>query len=425
MATPKSVRCFNATNALNILFRSGGMSRADLARALGLNRSTMGNIVAGLLAAGLVVERPDGPRPEDARTGRPGIVVGLDPDGAWFLGAEIETNHIGVVAIDLLAQVRHRRSIAFDCLGQTAERVVQAVAALVHEVIAGLAAPRPVRGLCVTVPALLARGGIVRNAPILGWRDFPLETALRAHLPAVALASENDANAFAIAETYRATRDPGGTAVFLLLESGVGGGIVVGGRLVRGSSGLAGEFGHMPVGPDGYVNQEIRPGHLENYIGCAAVLACHRHHGGCAASIEEFLQHLDRAQPAATAAATEWAGWLGRGLLTLINILNPELIVLGGSVAPLYDRVAVQVQQQLRTGLIEGLPMPRIEVSRLGEHGAAIGAALLLHQRMFSINERILVAAITEAGSPQPPSGRTQGGGTASPSMTHEQTEEV
>lgn len=425
MATPKSVRCFNATNALNILFRSGGMSRADLARALGLNRSTMGNIVADLLAAGLVVERPGEPRREDARTGRPGVVVDLNPGGAWFLGAEIEADRIGAVAIDLLAQVRHRRSVAFDCLAQPPERVVQAVAALVQEVIAGLAAPRPVRGLCVTVPALLARGGIVRNAPILGWRNVPLEAALRTHFPAIALASENDANAFAIAETYRATRDPGGSAVFLLLESGVGGGIVVGGRLLRGSNGLAGEFGHMPVGPGGYVNQEIRPGHLENYIGCAAVLACHRHHGGCAASIEGFLQHLDRAQPAATAAAAEWAGWLGRGLLTLIDILNPDLIVLGGSVAPLYCRVAAQVQRVLRAGLIEGLPMPRIEVSRLGEHGAAIGAALLLHQRMFSINAGNLVAAVTEAGPPQSRSGRTQRGGIAAPLMTHEQTEEV
>ena len=99
---PQSVRYQNELRALDVLFREGAMSRADLARALGLNRSTTGNIIGSLMAQALVVERPRARQPGvPVRTGRPGIDIELDPKGAVFIGAEIEVDRLTAVAIDL------------------------------------------------------------------------------------------------------------------------------------------------------------------------------------------------------------------------------------------------------------------------------------------------------------------------------------
>ncbi len=398
MATPQSIRYLNAKRALNTLFRQGGRSRADLARSLGLNRSSTGSIVAALLADDLVVERPEEARIPAGRTGRSGVTVALKPEGAWFLGVEIETDRIGIVVLDLAACVVCRQSVAMDCLAASPEAVIDEAAGLVRRTLAAIPAPRRIGGVCATIPGLLTPGGVVRFAPILRWRDVPLKAMLRSRLGGeIAIRSENDANAFAIAETYRAAANPADLVVFLLIESGVGGGIVVGGELLRGSGGAAGEFGHLKVGADGFVNQSQRPGHLENYIGREAMLARYRQHGGSADSTAAFFKNLARDEAAALTVAREWGHWLAEGLLHATNLLNPRTIVLGGSLTPLYARVGPEVEAILAARLIEGVAAPGIEISSLGEYGAAVGGACIMHQRFFAVDEQMFHFEIERA----------------------------
>ncbi|MBN9060693.1 MAG: ROK family transcriptional regulator, partial [Rhizobiales bacterium] len=185
MATPQSVRYLNEIRALNALFRSGGMSRADLARMLGLNRSTTGHIIANLMADALVVERPNGCRGETAaKTGRPGINIEINPAGATFLGAEIGVDRLTVVAIDLCANEIRRISTPFPTHQQPLEAGIDRVAAMICEVIDGLADKTLIRGLCVTLPALLDAKGKVINALIIGWRDVDLKAMITERLAA-------------------------------------------------------------------------------------------------------------------------------------------------------------------------------------------------------------------------------------------------
>jgi len=150
---------------------------------------------------------------------------------------------------------------------------------------------------------------------------------------------------------------------------------------------MAGEFGHMKMGGIGYAPGG--GGMLESYVGRDAVLARYRHHGGSSeAAIPEFLQALAEGQPAATRTAADWGKWLARGLSHIVNLLNPGLVIIGGSVGQIYPYVADQVEAALRTDLRSEYQMPRIEKSELGDEGAALGAALILHQRMFSVDER-------------------------------------
>ena len=401
MATPQSVRYLNEIRALNALFRSGGMSRADLARSLGLNRSTTGHIIANLMAEALVLERPELPRGgETAKIGRPGIQIEIDPAGATFIGAEIGVDRLTVVAIDLAAGEIERRSLAFPTFEHSAEAGIDRIAAMIGDVIEALPDRSRLRGLCVALPALLDGEGNVINALLIGWRDVELKARIAARLGKrfgvfdLALTIENDANAFAIAETYRDTSHRSETVAFLLIENGAGGGIVIGGRLFRGARGLAGEFGQLVVGGAGYLAGRPKPGHLESYIGKDAVLARFIANGGQpGADLAQLLAALDAGDPVARKTASEWGAGLASGLIQLTSVLNPGMIILGGSVAPIYRHVAAAVEAAMQREFLEGFPMPKIEVSTLGLEGPALGGALLMHQRMFSIDETAIYAS--------------------------------
>lgn len=398
MATPQSVRYLNEITALNALFRSGGMSRADLARLLGLNRSTTGNIIAALIADGLAIERPDEARADGpARSGRPGIRIELLADGAIFLGAEIGVDRLAVAAVDIAAQPMRCDVIRFHTARQTPEAVSDLIVGMIAGVVSSLPDAGRVRGLCLALPALVRDGRLV-NAPMLGWHhhvpiDDLVAERLARQLPGlpIAVEVENDANAFAIAETYRDAAEPSRTVAALLIESGAGGGIVIGGRLFRGATGLAGAFGHLTVAGEGTAAGRLRGGPLESQIGKEALLARYRASGATAtAGLPDFLAALAAGEAAAIRTASEWGRSLAIGLVQITSVLNPDLIVLGGALAPVFRAVSDEVEAAMRLGLPEGFTQPRVALSSLGPEAAAIGGALIVHQHMFSIDERAI-----------------------------------
>ncbi len=391
MATSQSVRHLNKVRALNVLLREGGMSRADLARALGLNRSSTGHIVANLLSERLVVEKSlPTRRNSEAPPGRPGIELGINPRGGTFIGADIGVDRLNVIAIDLTAHEILRRSVEFATALQSPQDGVRRLAEIVSSAIEGLVSKSSVRGICVTIPALLDDDGQVRNALTLGWHNVPLSSMLRKHLGLnIPILVENDANAFAVAETYRGTSQRSDVVAFLLIENGVGGGIVLGGKLFRGGFGFAGEFGQIVIGDRGYFAGRQTPGHLESYIGKDAILARYRMNGGPAtATLDELLLSLERGDGAARRTASDWGSRLANGLTQLTMVLNPGLIILGGSVAPVFRYVADEVKDAMGREFLDGYPGPKVEISTFGSEGSAFGGACLIHQRMFSIDER-------------------------------------
>ena len=362
------------------------MSRAELARILGLNRSTTGSIVRNLQSAGLVVASNAKHRPQiESRAGRPGVLVELDGGGAWFLGAEIEADHLTVVALDLAARCCMRRSIGLLADRFAPEAMIDRLGELVGEVERSLPGSERIQGLCVTIPALLDRSGRVLNAPVLQWRDVLLVRLLEARLGRrYPVLIENDANAFAVAETYLARTVRPETVVFLFIESGVGGGIVQDGRLFRGQHGVAGEFGHLVVGSGGFVDAERRPGHLENYASKAAILARYREVEPRAYGLEVLAAAHARGDASARAVVDEWASRLVRGLVLIVTAFNPGRIVIGGSIAGIVEAAKARILGELGDRLIDGVPLPTLEVSTLGEDGPAIGGACIVHQSMFA-----------------------------------------
>ncbi|MEY4748964.1 MAG: hypothetical protein RIQ60_1178 [Pseudomonadota bacterium] len=390
MSMPRAVRHINEVRILASLFHRGTTTRADLARELGLMRSTVGNLVGGLIAQGLVVEATLADVDAGGRSGRPGQGVAMNARHAAFVGADIGVGQLSVVAVDLLGEPVASRTVAIEPTPGDADATIAALADLVQALLRDLSPAQPVLGLCVTVPGLVSQGGQVVRAPVLGWRGVPLKQALTARLGwSGPLSLENDANAFAAAELFG--RDPPrGEALYVYLDAGVGGGLASHGRLLRGQRGFAGEIGHIHLGEQGFETRTAVQGSFESYVGRDAVLARVQQHGGRADTLDGLLAGVAAAEPAALRTLADWAWWLGRGLASLISVLDPGRIVLGGPVAALLEPARPQVLASIERHLVTPFELPSLVVSVLGSSVCALGAARgLLHDHL-SIDESLV-----------------------------------
>lgn len=399
MSMPRAVRHINEVRILDSLYRHGTTTRADLARELGLMRSTVGNLVVGLIDQGLVCETEASGSTPAGRTGRPGQLVQLNAARFAFIGADIGVGHMSVVVVNLLGQpVLSSTVVSTPAFGDV-EAAVDALVALVQSTMRRLPAGQEVQGLCVTVPGLVDREGVVRRAPVLGWSSVPMQQLLAVQLQwSGALNLENDANAFAAAELYGRSPQGSADALFVYLDAGVGGGLASQGKLLCGHRGFAGEIGHIHLGEHGFDPLTAVQGSFESYVARHAVLARFRHHGGVGDGLEDFMAALSAQVPAALRTIAEWAWWLGRGLASLISVLDPGRIVLGGPVAALYAHAQPEVIESIKRHLVAPFSLPRMELSVLGTDACALGAAMMLHHAHLSIDERIVYGGSGEAG---------------------------
>ena len=377
----RRIRASNEIAALRALHRFGPLSRAELARTLRLNRSSSGHIVASLLGSGLVRETAEEPaRPAPGRVGRPGIRFELVPDAVLFLGVEVGVEHISTVEIDLEARVVAGHVEAFAGAGVTAEAAIAQAVRLAFRSMDDLRLDR-CEGVGVSIPAQMDRRGFVRLAPLLRWHDIDVPELVRRVLPAeLPVLVENDANAFAIGATYGRSEARSGVTLFVVLESGVGGGIAIDGTLFRGAHGLAGEIGHMHV-PDGAGGTR----NLEDVIGLETVLAAYGAGAGRdRPTLGDFLGGVRDREPGAVAVAETWARALAYALVQVGRVIDPDRIVLGGSLAALYPLVSARVATHVRATQEASFPLPAISVDH-GDRGSAFGAACMLHQRYLSL----------------------------------------
>jgi glucokinase len=312
------------------------------------------------------------------------LTIGVDVGGTKVLG--------GVVDEDGITFAQARRETPANDPGQT----VDAIVAVVTE----LAARPELAGREIVGVGVGAAGWIdekrsrVLFAPNLAFRDEPLRERLTQRLP-YPVVVENDANAAAWAEfRFGAARDATGSAVLLTIGTGIGGGIVIGGQLVRGAFGIAGEPGHMRMVPDGRPCPCGRHGCFEQYASGNALLRSARERaaadptsatqlltlaGGPAEQVTGL--HVTAAarlgDPVAVAAFADVGSWLGTGLADLAYLLDPEVMVIGGGVVDagelLLAPTRAAYQEQL--GARGTLPVAPVVPATLGSAAGFVGAA--------------------------------------------------
>jgi len=385
-SSPRGIRQRNEVAALRALHQFGRLSRADLARKLGLNRSSSGHIISGLTADGLVREVNENHyvRANPTHAGRPGIMLELVPEAVFFVGVEIGVEHISTVEIDLGTNIISTSVEPFDGASAGVAKAVERAVQMAFEAIPASRRDR-CEGLGIATPAQMDKHGFVRLAPLLGWENVALVERVRDILPiSIPVVAENDANAFAIGATYGRNELHAGVTLFLVMESGVGGGIIVNGSLFRGANGLAGEIGHLRI--DG-VSQPDR--NLEQVLGLENIMQGYRSIAGKAEpTFQTFLADVRDRVPGAVTIAEEWARALAIGLIQACRVIDADRIVLGGSVAALYPLMTARVAHHIQSTQEASFPMPSIVMNDNETIGPAFGAACILHQRYLSMESQ-------------------------------------
>ncbi len=376
--TTESVRRANLSRVLQLLYLGGPCSRAALSRATGRNRSTIASLVADLVELNLVNERePDAAR----QVGRPSPVVEIRPEvAAIAVNPEIDALTIGLVGLDGTCRRIVRQE--YDRI-PSAEEAVGIVAGVVDRLEPELNG-RLMAGIGVAVPGQVRSGdGVVMNAPHLNWHEQPFGQPL-AVATGLPVWVANDAGLGALAE-----RDFGagrGKQHFIYLNggaSGIGGGLVAGGELLAGASGYGGELGHVRVSSSARPDSAGIAGTLEAEVTRAELLAAL---GLDRVDPETFEQALlaDRS-PAVQAIVERQLEHLGTALAAAINLLNPQVIALGGFLAALLaydpDRLHAAVAAAALPPSFDGV---RITATEVGADLLMLGAAQLAFRPLLA-----------------------------------------
>ena len=362
------------------MLRQGPVSRAELSRITGLSKQTTSEVVRGLVAEGWAGIHGQ----IQGALGRSAVTYQLRHDVALVLGIDLGGTKLHAALADL------RGGIVAEDVQPTDRRGGRHIVAQLGAMTARLlhAAGKPARslqGAALGSPGVVQPGsGRILFAPnIPGLDRIDLAASLQARL-GCPVQIENDVNLAAIGEQWQGRGRGARTFAFVALGTGIGMGMVADGRLLRGARGAAGEIAYLPLGGDPFDSRGARLGTLETAIGSAAILDRYRALGGAPLDdVRAMFGRLDQHDPAATATLDETARLLAQACMAIRALLDPELIVFGGSIGarlPLLDRV--------RRILAAHMPDPvPVEPTALGPRAAIMGgislAAGRLQHRLF------------------------------------------
>jgi glucokinase-like ROK family protein len=341
-ADQESVRKVNTSLVLNALRLHAPISRAELATITNLNRSTISNITNVLIEDGLVFESDT----MESKIGRPGIALALRPEGGAVIGVEIGVGFISVILTDFVANILWRKWIDFSLTKPQLE-IISDAEKLIDQAIS-FAREKYLRilGIGLGVPGLVnVQKGELLFAPNLGWRNVPLRLMWnqRFHLP---LYVENEANLGALGEYYFGVGRDVDNFIYLSSGVGLGGGVIIDGKLFKGGHGFAGEIGHIQRNPQGEMCGCGRRGCWETQVGPRAVLQRVRRsiEAGPGDTLAKYVngdlnaltfnQVVDCAlqgDQLCRSALEEVGKYLGTGIADLANIFNPQMVVIGGA----------------------------------------------------------------------------------------------
>ncbi|THA23550.1 ROK family transcriptional regulator [Streptomyces sp. RKND-216] len=370
----QEMRRRNLSRVLHTVAEQAPVSRAGIAARVGLTRAAVSTLVDELLRGGLLTELGPG---RTGGVGRPGHALDVGDHGPCGIGADVGVDRLAVVALDLRGRVRARAEVEGDHRDSDPDEVLARLAALVQETAAGAAghglAPA---GLAVAVPGLVGRDSTrVVRTPNLGWPATDLRPRLPPTLP---LTVDNEANFGALAELWHGGAEAPADFVHVSARIGIGGAVVLGGELLRGARGFAGELGHVPVVPEGRPCGCGGRGCLEQYAGEEALLGAAGLPAGHASPRSRTAVLAERAaqgDAAALRALRDAGRALGVALAGTVNLLDPEAVVLGGELAGLGRFLIPALTGELASRQAAPAPLPRLLTSAVGTDGPVLGAA--------------------------------------------------
>ena len=384
-ATQDDLRRLNRARLLRRLHEGGAASRSGLVAYSGLNRSTVGVLVSELAEVGLVTEVAG----TAGQVGRPSLMVQPDAASAVVVAFDLKVELTVVALVGLGGTVLWRKEQPHKRASYTPQAAVRNIGTLTEQALRHAPSTAAWVGVGVGVPGTVDHiDGRVRLAPNLGWVDVPLGEMIRDGIVATygfapTVAVSNDADLGAVAEHVRGVGAHNRNLIFLSGEVGVGGGVIIDGRAMAGAGGYGGEVGHMVVNPDGVVCRCGARGCWETEIGRDAIIRA-AGMGDDQVDVADVIAAASAGNVKAQAAIDSVGEWLGIGLANLVNLFNPEVIVLGGHLRLLFPLVSGTVYRRIHYALPAVREQVRVEIPALNGDSTLLGAAETAFEELLS-----------------------------------------
>lgn len=395
-----AMRDMNISLILNTLHNESPLSRAGLANRTGLNKGTISVMVKDLLSVGLIQEI--GTDATSSDVGRPAIFLETNPDAGSIIGVEIGVDFVSIVTVNFAIEIISRRyESTLKYISQQA--IMDRVLFLLQETYEqAQKSGRPVFGVGIGVPGLVdMASGQLLFAPNLGWEDVPIKALVESVISAPVFVA-NEANLAALGESYFGAGQDSNFLLSISSGVGLGGGIVLNGRLVEGVAGFAGEVGHITVQQDA----TALPCNCGNF-GCWETVA------GRQALFDRVETAINNGQPSWIAEVTggdmtrlsvpliveaarrndqvaldalqETGEWLGIGIASLINVINPERVIFGGTLISAYEfllpTMIQTVNERTWPWMREGV---EIVTAEHGEDASVMGSVAIVYRDVLN-----------------------------------------
>lgn len=371
-----ALRARNQQRIQEALLASGPQTQAELSRSTGLSSATVSNIVRQMSESGLVMTEPT------TSSGRRALSVRLNDTGAVAAGIDIGRRHVRVVLATLGYSIIGEDSISLPA-GHSADEGMDAAAELFESVLREAEVDRDrVLGAGVGIPGPIDRrsGTVVRGAILPEWVGINMREDLAERL-GMPVFIDNDANLGALAEVTWGPHGGTGNLIFIKVASGIGAGLIINGSLYYGHVGITGEIGHATIFDQGVICRCGNRGCLETIASTSTMIELLSRASQGAVTTADIIDRAAAKDPATLRVIDDAGVAVGRAAANLANTLNPETIIIGGSLTDLGDCFL----DPIRRGLLRhAVPLvdetSAVQMSSLGDRAEALGAAALVLQ---------------------------------------------
>ena len=367
---------------MEAIVQGGPISRASIAKQTGLSKQTISEIVRGLEQEGWIQEtgRTSG------HVGRTAVTYELVNDAAYIVAVDLGGTKVRVALTDLACRIFAEETASTDSRG--GKLLVDEIVALAFQAAARQRiARKKIRLAVIGVPGVPdQRTGRVLLAPNIGGFDQMDVVAAFARAFGFRVLVENDVNLAVLGENWMGKGQGVDNLAYVALGTGIGCGIMLDGHLVRGATNAAGEMGFLPIGADAYQMESLRVGAFERAVAAHAIIDRYAASTGKRVSVPAIFGKAEAGEAAALSVLDGIARYLAQGIAALAAIVNPEKVILGGSIG-----LRPEILSRVQTLLPRCFPYElTVEASELGTRATIIGAAAIglsqLHHTLFGVD---------------------------------------
>lgn len=374
----------NKALVLEKVIKHAPISRADIANMTGLNKGTVSSLIKELLDEQLIEESGPG----KSSGGRRPVMLLFNQVAGYSIGIDLGVNYILGILTDLKGIIYREQLIRIDQLSY--EEILQEIYKVIDELITSVPkCPYGIVGIGIGVPGIVSNDHKILLAPNLQWRNIDLKSALENKYK-VPVTIDNEANAGAYGEKKFGVGKDYNNLIYLSVGIGIGVGMILNGELYRGSKGFSGEFGHMTIEINGKDCRCGSNGCWELYASERALLMKAKQSGlqqelDDDVTLEQITELAEKGNPSAIQLFDEVAEYLGMGINNIINIFNPEQVIIGNRMA--------EAERWLKQPLIDWIEKQSlwfnkedlsIDFSNLRTHSTALGVAAFSNEAFIN-----------------------------------------